>query len=87
MFEILGFVAAFFTTASFLPQAIKTIKTRDTSGISLVMYSMFSFGVLLWFVYGIFLKDIAITLANFITLMFAVIILSFKIKNISKDGN
>jgi MtN3 and saliva related transmembrane protein len=43
-----GLIAATCTTASFIPQAIKTIQTKDTSGISLRMYSLFSFGTLIW---------------------------------------
>jgi len=78
-----GLVAAFFTTISFLPQAIKTIRTKDTSSISLSMYIMFAFGTLMWFVYGIFSNNLPITLANGITLILASIILYFKIKQAS----
>lgn len=77
---ILGLAAAFCTTASFLPQAIKTIKTKDTSGISLYMYFLFAFGTLLWFLYGIFSKNVPIIAANGITLVFTIIILFYKIK-------
>jgi len=77
---IIGLLAAIFTTSSFLPQAIKTIKTKDTSGISLGMYFLFSFGTLLWFIYGIMDSDLPIMIANGITLIFATIILSYKIK-------
>lgn len=77
---IIGLLAAISTTSSFLPQAIKTIKTKDTSGISLGMYFLFSFGTLLWFIYGIMDSDLPIMIANGITLIFATIILSYKIK-------
>ncbi|MGD0961304.1 MAG: SemiSWEET transporter [Methylomonas sp.] len=89
--EIIGYLAAAFTTGSFLPQAIKTIKTRDTHSLSLSMYGMFALGVLLWFIYGVYLANKAIIIANAITFVLAAIILSFKIyntlrnKNISKD--
>jgi MtN3 and saliva related transmembrane protein len=81
---ICGLVAAFFTTASFLPQAIKTIRTKDTSSISLSMYVMFTFGTLMWFVYGIVSSNLPVALANGITLILASIILYFKIKHTSK---
>lgn len=83
-FQILGYIAACFTTISFLPQALKTIKTRDTTGISFWMYAVFSTGVFLWIIYGLYLNDPAIYLANMITFLFAVVILAFKIKNITK---
>ena len=78
--EILGFVAAFLTTASFIPQAVKVIKTKHTHDLSLYMYSMFFVGVGLWLVYGIIINSIPIILANFITLIFSGIILFMKIK-------
>lgn len=83
-FTLLGYTAACLTTLSFLPQALKTIRTKDTSGISFWMYLIFSTGVLLWVVYGLHLKDPAIFLANMITFLFAAIILIYKIVNIRK---
>jgi len=60
MITILGYMAAVFTTLSFLPQAIKVIKTKNTSGISLSMYFMFTIGVLLWCIYGIVTEQTSI---------------------------
>ncbi len=79
--ELIGYFAAFCTTVSFLPQAIKTIKTRDTHALSLMMYSLFTIGVLLWLYYGITINDLPIILANLITAVLAGIILFFKIRN------
>lgn len=79
--EILGYVAATLTTLSFLPQAILTIRTRDTDGLSLSMYSTFTLGVLGWLIYGFFLKNNVIIIANSITLFLATLILSFKLYN------
>jgi MtN3 and saliva related transmembrane protein len=79
--EILGYVAATLTTISFLPQAILTIRTRDTDGLSLSMYSTFTLGVLGWLIYGFFLKNNVIMIANSITLFLAMLILSFKLYN------
>jgi MtN3 and saliva related transmembrane protein len=77
---IVGLVAAFCTTISFLPQAVKTIQTKDTSGISLSMYFLFTFGTLLWLIYGLLSMNIPIIIANAITLLFACIILVYKIR-------
>jgi MtN3 and saliva related transmembrane protein len=84
MFEIIGYLAAFLTTGSFLPQVIKTIKTRDTSGISLLMYSMFVCGVFLWLVYTIYLQNLTMIIANGITLFLSAIVLVIKVKNTLK---
>jgi MtN3 and saliva related transmembrane protein len=81
MIKLIGFAAAFCTTAAFIPQAWKTIKTRDTSGISLWMYLIFTLGVLLWLLYGLALGDLPIIAANAITSALAAIILAFKIKH------
>ncbi|HTQ27855.1 MAG TPA: SemiSWEET transporter [Puia sp.] len=77
---LLGLAAAFCTTISFLPQAIKTIRTRDTSGISLSMYTVFTLGTLLWLLYGLFSSNLPVSVANGITLVFASIILVYKIR-------
>ena len=79
--DIIGYVAAILTTASFLPQAILTIKTRDTESLSLGMYSLFTLGVFCWLIYGIAIADKAIIFANLITFILAASILSFKIYN------
>jgi len=52
---IFGYIAAFCTAVSFLPQAVKTIKTKDTNGLSLLIYLFLFFGSLSWFIYGIVL--------------------------------
>ena len=77
--EFIGYAAGVLTTASFLPQAIMTIKSKDTSSLSLGMYSLFTLGVLCWLIYGIHLTDYAIIISNAITLALAACILSFKI--------
>jgi len=87
--EIIGYIAATLTTSSFLPQAIMTLKTRDTESLSLGMYSAFTLGVLLWLVYGIYLADKAIIYANAITLVLSSSILFIKVYNTmtKKAGN
>jgi len=77
----IGYLAAVLTTASFLPQAILTIKTRDTDSLSLGMYSLFTFGVFCWLVYGLLISNSAIVVANSVTFLLAASILSFKIYN------
>jgi MtN3 and saliva related transmembrane protein len=77
---IIGLLAAFGTTVSFLPQAIKTIQTKDTSGISLSMYALFTAGTFLWLIYGIVSGSLPVTIANAITMVFATVILAYKIK-------
>ncbi len=84
MIDLVGMMAAILTTASFFPQAMKTIKTRDTSGISLLMYLMFFIGVCFWLAYGILLGNTIIVIANFITLILAGTVLAIKIHNVSK---
>jgi MtN3 and saliva related transmembrane protein len=78
--SILGFVAAFCTTISFVPQTIRVIKTRHTKDLSLAMYSMFNFGIILWLIYGVLINAWPIIVANVITLVLTLIILVLKIK-------
>jgi len=79
--DIIGLVAALCTSTSFLPQAIKTIRTRDTSGISLSMYCVFAAGTLLWLIYGVMIGSYPVVIANTITIVLASIILYYKIKH------
>ena len=78
--EMLGYMAAVLTTVSFVPQALKTIKTKNTQGISLVMYLIFSIGVFFWLIYGIATNNMPVLLANGVTLCFALVILFYKIR-------
>ncbi|UCE36422.1 MAG: SemiSWEET family sugar transporter [Thermoplasmata archaeon] len=77
---ILGLVAATLTTLAFLPQAVKTIKTKHTKDLSLGMYCVLTIGIFLWLLYGILIGDIPIILANGITLLFCLTILSLIIR-------
>ncbi len=79
--EIIGYAAATLTTISFVPQAVMTLRTRDTESLSLGMYSAFTLGVLLWLIYGLYIEDKAIIYANAITLVLSSSILFFKIYN------
>jgi len=82
--EFIGYSAAFLTTIAFLPQAHHSWKTRDLSGISLPMYSLFTAGVALWFVYGLYIESMPVVIANAITLILSSVVLVLKIKQISK---
>lgn len=80
--EWIGYIAAFCTTVSFLPQVIHTFRTKNTAGISLTMYVTFVFGVAMWLVYGIMLEDYPLIMANSITFGFAAIILFMKVRDL-----
>ena len=78
--NIVGFIAAIFTTFAFVPQVIKVWRTRSTADISLGMYSLFTLGVMLWLAYGILLDAWPIILANIVTLLLAGAVLVMKVK-------
>ncbi|GAA5521845.1 SemiSWEET transporter [Aliifodinibius salicampi] len=75
---LLGLTAATLTTIAFIPQVIKTWKTKSADDLSLGMYSIFCTGVLLWLIYGILIGDIPVIAANTVTLILALTILFFK---------
>lgn len=79
--DYLGYVAALLSTGAFLPQAVKTIRTRETRGISLGMYVIFTAGVTLWLIYAIGIGSVPMTLANTVTVLLAVIILILKLRH------
>lgn len=75
-----GLIAGTFTTISFLPQVIRVWKTRSTRDISLMMFLLFTVGIMLWLIYGIYLKQWPVILSNALTLISAIIILIFKFR-------
>jgi MtN3 and saliva related transmembrane protein len=79
LIDTLGFLAATLTTASFVPQAWLTFRSRDVSGISLAMYSVFTLGIVAWLGYGLMLGAWPVIVANGVTLALAAAILAMKI--------
>ena len=78
--EIIGFFAAFLTTAAFLPQVYKTWKTKDVSSLSLPMLIMFFIGIVLWLVYGFLMNSPSMIFANTITTFSSFLLVYYKIK-------
>lgn len=79
--ELVGFAAATLTTAAFLPQALKTWRSRDTAGLSLGMYGLFTLGIALWFCYGLLLGSWPMIIANLVTLVLSLLILALKLRH------
>lgn len=77
--DFFGYTAAFLTTVAFVPQAWQSWKTRDLSGISLPMYSLFTAGVACWLSYGIAINSLPVILANGVTLLLAALVLWLKL--------
>ena len=78
--NVIGLTAAFLTTASSLPQVVKTIRLKETRDISFWMWTLLALGIFLWLIYGIFKNDLPIILANGISLFLVLIVLGLKIK-------
>lgn len=78
--EWIGYAAALLTTSSFVPQAVRTVRTHDTRGISLWMYLLFTVGVACWLGYGLVLGAWPIVAANAITLALSLVILVMKLR-------
>lgn len=78
-FRDLGIAAAMLTTGAYIPQAIKTIKTKSTEDLSLVTFSMLCLGTITWFFYGLYIEDIPLTVANGVTASLSGTILFLKI--------
>ena len=79
--EWMGYMAAVLTTAAFVPQAAKTIRSRDTSGISLSMYVIFTIGIACSFGYGLYLASWPMIVSNLITFALAAVILALKLRH------
>ncbi|NET87288.1 MAG: hypothetical protein F6K45_04135 [Kamptonema sp. SIO1D9] len=77
---LIGLLAGTLTTIAFLPQVIKTWKSRSAQDISLGMFLLFCTGVFLWLVYGLLKQDLPVIVANCATLVLAGSILWMKLK-------
>jgi len=84
--EVIGAGAAILTTSSFLPQAIKVVRTRDTEAISLTMYVLFTAGITLWGIYGVMTWQWSIIIANGVTVVLAATILTMKVLAVLAAG-
>ncbi|PHQ61989.1 MAG: hypothetical protein COC08_02840 [Maribacter sp.] len=79
--EILGLVAAFFTTAAFIPQVYKVWKEKSAKDISLTMYLVLTIGLILWLGYGVSIQSLPVTLANAITLLLVLFMVFLKLRH------
>ena len=77
--DIFGYFAAILTTSAFLPQLIKTLKTKKADDVSLTTLLMFIIGVMFWIIYGYKISSTPILIANLITLILNLLILISKI--------
>ena len=80
--DLLGAAAATLTTGCFIPQVVRLWRTRNAEGISLVTFSAFSVGVVLWLAYGVIMEAWPIIFSNGITLVltFAIIVLTVRFR-------
>ena len=79
--DLIGYLAAILTTVAFVPQALTSWRTRDLSGVSLPMYSIFTAGVAMWLAYGVMLASWPIIVANAVTLALSGAVLVLKVKH------
>lgn len=83
-FEIVGYLAGLFTAVCFMPQSVKTLKTRETKGISAVSYLLFSLGLTCWIIYGVYLGSVQMIIFNALSLVFSLSILAVTLYNLKK---
>lgn len=76
---MIGLAAATCTTIAFVPQVVKTWKSKTAKDLSLGTFSIFTTGVVLWLIYGFMIMDLPIIAANTVTLLLVTLILFFKL--------
>jgi MtN3 and saliva related transmembrane protein len=77
--DIIGMIAGTLTTVSFVPQVIKTWKSRSAGDISFGMFLLFSLGVVLWLIYGLAIHSVPVIVSNVVTLVLSVSIIVMKL--------
>ncbi|MEW6764590.1 MAG: SemiSWEET transporter [Pseudomonadota bacterium] len=78
--DLIGSVAATLTTIAFVPQAVKTWRSRHARDLSLSMFLIFTLGVVFWLAYGLLIGAWPIIIANTITTALSGSILFFKLR-------
>ena len=78
---VLGMIAGILTTVAFLPQVLRTWRTRSTADISLVMFLVYVTGIVLWLIYGLMLNDLPLITSNAVTLVFSGTILALELRH------
>jgi len=78
--DVLGMIAGSLTTIAFVPQVVKTWRSKSTHDISYGMFILFSLGLLLWLAYGIVIDALPIIVSNSVTLVLALVILGLKFR-------
>ena len=73
-------MAGALTTIAFVPQVVKTYKTKSAKGLSLGMFGIFWMGTVSWLTYGILIRDFPVIAANTVTLVLASALLFFKFR-------
>ena len=84
LLPVIGYTAATLTTVSFVPQALKTLRSGDTRGISLRMYLLFTLGIAAWALYGLLQRDGPVLIANLVTLVPAGVVLERKLRSLRR---
>ncbi len=77
---LIGLFAAFCTTVAFVPQVVRTWKSRSTEDISLGMFVFYSTGIFSWLVYGLLIHDLPLIASNGVTFVLSLIMLGFKLR-------
>jgi MtN3 and saliva related transmembrane protein len=78
--QAIGYMAAFSTTVSFVPQLVRVVRLKSARDISLGMFLFFSWGVFCWLIYGMIIRSWPVTAANAVTLGLSLSILVLKLK-------
>jgi MtN3 and saliva related transmembrane protein len=78
MIQWLGLLAGALTTASFIPQVLRTWKRRSGDDLSMTMLITFTTGVVAWLVYGVLSEQWPVIVANGVMLVLAVALLVMK---------
>ena len=80
IYEIIGLIAAVLTTSAYVPQVLKTWKTKSADNLSLTMYIVMFSGIVLWLMYGIHLNSLAMIIANTATAILTFLLIIFKLR-------
>lgn len=77
---LIGLIASVFSIAAFIPQVIRTWKTKKAEDLSMSMLVAFISGTLLWFVYGLLINSLPVIVANLVISILVIILMMLKLR-------
>jgi MtN3 and saliva related transmembrane protein len=78
--ELIGAIAGALSCITFVPQVIKTWRTKSAEGVSLLMFVIAAISTVLWIIYGVSIHSPSVIYTNIVVLLLSIVMLMLQLK-------